>query len=63
MSFDLAKDLKVDMTKDTVSDFALAMAKQRIASICLALGWNSVGTFSMEVNSAVFIFVLIRKSS
>jgi len=34
---------------DEVAAFSKAVTKQRIASICLALGWNSVGTLSMEI--------------
>ena len=38
------------MGVDEVAAYSKAVTKQRIASICLALGWNSIGTLSMEVS-------------
>ena len=37
------------MTQDTVTAYANGVTKQRVASICLALGWNSAHNSSLDV--------------
>ena len=38
------------MGKKEFDEYVSGITRQRIASICLALGWNSVHQSSMEVN-------------
>ena len=47
---EIASGLK--MPKDPVSEYTYSVARQRVASICLALGWNSANASAMEVSSA-----------
>ena len=46
------------MGVDEVAAYSKAVTKQRIASICLALGWNSIGTLSMEVSLVARLLLL-----
>ena len=39
------------MSTDPVREYALSVVKRRIASLCLALGWNSTHSSAMDVSS------------
>jgi hypothetical protein len=41
------------MPKDPISEYTYSIARQRVASICLALGWNSANASAMEVSTTV----------
>jgi len=46
------------MPKDPVSEYTYRIARQRVASICLALGWNSANSSAMEVSFSRIHFLL-----
>ena len=50
------------MGKKEFDAFVAGITKQRIASICLALGWNSVHQSSMEVIKYL-VDILVKQSS
>ena len=52
------RPLAPSMGVDEVAAYSKAVTKQRIASICLALGWNSIGTLSMEVSLVARLLLL-----
>ena len=42
------------MSSDPVKDYAQSVVKRRIASLCLALGWNSTHSSAMDVSVLKF---------
>lgn len=41
----------IKMSSDSVKEYAETILKQRIASICLGLGWNSTQSSPMNVSN------------
>ena len=42
------------MSSDPVNEYASSIVKRRIASLCLALGWNSTHSSAMDVSDLNF---------